>query len=110
METQGNNVVPLQRIPTKLEAQEIIKKLVASGQITLSRHCKERMNERDITIQQIITCLTKGKVTEELFLSHRSGGGYETTMERIVAGDHLRIGICLKFSQKVLVITAIKYK
>lgn len=105
-----SNVVSLQKIPTCLEAEKIIKKLVADGKISLSGHCKIRMKERDITIQQVITCLSKGKVTDEPFLAHRQGGGYETTVERVVAGDHLRIGVCLKFTQRLLVITAIKYK
>lgn len=104
------NIVPLQKIPSRTEAEEIIKKLVAVGQISLSTHCKQRMKERDITMQQVLTCLTKGRITDEPFLTHINGGGYETTIERTVAGDHLRIGVCLKFTQRVLVITAIKYK
>jgi hypothetical protein len=105
-----NNIIPLQKTPSCAEAEAIIKKLAALGQISLSTHCKERMKEREITMQQVLTCLAKGKVTDEPFLTHLSGGGYETTIERIVAGDHLRLGVCLKFSQKILVITAIKYK
>ena len=105
-----NNIVPLQKIPTRLEAEEIIKKLAADGKISLSGHCKIRMKEREITMQQVITCLLKGKVTDNPFLTFEKGGGYETTVERTVAGDHLRIGVCLKFSQRLMIITAIKYK
>lgn len=105
-----NNIVPLQKTPSRQEAEIIIKKLVEDGKISLSGHCKSRMKERDITIQQIKVCLAKGKITEEPFLSYRNGGGYETTIERTVAGDHLRIGVCLKFTQRALIITAIKYK
>lgn len=80
-----NNIVPLQKIPSRFEAEEIIKKLVADSKISLSGHCKMRMKERDITIQQVMTCLSKGKVTENPFLTHVNGGGYETTVERTVA-------------------------
>lgn len=105
-----SNIVPLQKIPSRSEAEEIIKKLVTDGNISLSGHCKARMKEREITIQQVITCLSKGRVTDDPFLTYENGGGYETTVERTIAGDHLRIGVCLKFSQRILVITAIKYK
>jgi len=105
-----NNILLLQRTPSRIEAEEIIRKLVADGKVSLSMHCKERMIERDITMQQVITCLAKGKVTEDPFLNYANKGGYETTIERTVAGDKLRLGVCLKFSQKILVITAIKYR
>lgn len=104
-----NNVVLLNKIPSRYEVERMIKKLTENGQISLSGHCKKRMNERDITIQEIIVCLLKGKVIEDPVLSHRQGGGYETTVERFVAGTYLKIGICLKFNQRILVITAIKY-
>jgi len=103
-----SNIVPLLKIPSRAEAEEIIRKLAASGDLSLSKHCKIRMEEREITIQQIMTCLLKGRVIDEPFLTHRNGGGYETTMERRAAGDELKIGVCLKFSQRILVITAIK--
>ncbi len=103
-----NIIIPLQKTPSSKEAEAIIRKLVTVGKISLSNHCKERMKERNITIQQVMICLSKGRVTENPFLSHTNGGGYETTVERTVAGDNLRIGVCLKFSQRILVITAIK--
>lgn len=105
-----NNIVPLQKTPSRSEAEKIIRKFVADGKISLSGHCKMRMKERDITIQQVMTCLSKGRVTDDPFLTHVNGGGYETTVERRVAGDDLRIGVCLKFTQRLLIITAIKYK
>lgn len=103
-----NNIISLQKTPSSKEAEEIIRKLVADGSISLSSHCRIRMKERDITMQQVMICLSKGRVTENPFLSHINGGGYETTVERTAAGDHLRVGVCLKFSQRALVITAIK--
>lgn len=103
-----NTIVPFHKAPTRFEAEEIIRKWEKEGKISSSKHCKERMKEREITIQQVMTCLAKGKVTEDPFFAQERGGGYETTVERIVAGDHLRIGVCLKLSQRLLVITAIK--
>jgi hypothetical protein len=105
-----SNVVDFQKAPTCLEAEDIIRKLVAKGKFSLSKHCKDRMQERGITLQQVIACLSKGKVVDNPFLTNDKGGGYQTTVERTVAGDNLRIVVCMKFSQRILVITVIKYK
>lgn len=106
------SVVPLHKIPTKLEAQNIIRELVDKGMVSWSMHAKERMRERGINMQQILTCLAKGKITEEPILANKRGneGGYEITIERSTAGDYLRVVACLKFSQTALVVTAMKIK
>lgn len=101
------NIVSLYRVPTKHEAEKIIQALAAKGSISWSRHCKERMRERDITMPQIINCLLKGRVTEIPVHSSINGGGYETCIEKGAAGDWLKVVVCLKFDQKLLVITAI---
>jgi len=101
------NIVPLERVPSNVEAERIIKKLVELGEISWTKHCKERMKQRDITIQQIINCLTRGTITESPFFTYKNGGGYEMCVERIVAGEWLKVVICLKLTQKMLVITAI---
>src|SRR5687768_6156176 len=102
-----NNIVPIEKIPTLYEAEKIIKQLVEIGEISWTKHCKIRMQERGITTQQIINCLIKGSITELPFFSHENGGGYEMSIERLVAGEWLKVVICLKLSQKILVITAI---
>lgn len=101
------NIVPLLQVPSKVQAEKIIKELTARGEITWSVHCKERMKQRDITMPQIINCLLKGTVTEIPFYSHENGGGYETRVEKGTAGEWLRVVVCLKFSQKLLIVTAI---
>lgn len=63
-----DNIVPLHQIPSKLEAEKIIKALTKKGKISWSTHCKERMEQRGITTPQIINCLMKGTVTEVLLL------------------------------------------
>lgn len=106
------NIVPLYKIPTKGEAQKIVRELVEKGMVSLSKHAKERMKQRDITIKQILTCLAKGRIIEGPVLANKgdSAGGYDITVERLTAGDYLRVGACLRFSQRVMVITAIKIK
>jgi hypothetical protein len=106
------NIVSLHKIPTKMEAQRIIRELVMKGMVSWSKHAKERMEERNINVQQVLTCLAKGKVTENPVLANKGGnaGGYDITIERLTAGDYLRIGVCLRFSQTALVVTAMKIK
>jgi len=97
--------VLLHKIPTRGEASSIIKELVSRGAIAWSRHCKERMRERGITMPQILNCLSKGRVVEEPFLNHTNGGGYETAVEKATAGEWLRVVVCIKLSEKLLIVT-----
>jgi len=53
-------IVPLHKTPTKQEAQNIVRQLVAQGRISWSKHAKERMKQRGINMQQVLTCLAKG--------------------------------------------------
>jgi hypothetical protein len=106
------SIVPLHKIPTKAEAQKIVRELVAKGMVSWSKHAKERMEERNINTQQVLTCLAKGQVTENPVLANRAGNaaGYDITVERLTAGDYLRVGVCLRVSQTALVVTAMKIK
>lgn len=105
-------IVPLHKIPSKAEAQRIVKELAEKGMVIWSKHARERMVERKVSGQQVLTCLMKGKVTDEPVLANKGGseGGYDITVERLTAGDYIRVGVCLKFSQAAKVITVIKIK
>ncbi len=98
-------VIPLHKTPSCFEAESIIRQLVSNGAIKWSPHCKEQMKKRDIDTAQILNCLSKGKVAEEPWLSHRNGGGYETAVEKVTAGELLRVVVCIKFSEKLLIVT-----
>lgn len=100
-------IVKINKIPTSKEAEKIIRTLVQNGQITWTQHCKQRMQEREITLPQIINCLLKGKVTEPPFLVNENSGGYETRVEKGTAGDWLRVVVCMRFDQKLAIITAV---
>ena len=90
----------------------MVRELVAKGMVSLSNHAKQRMKQRHITMKQVLTCLAKGRVTEHPVLANKRGNssGYDITIERLTAGDYLRVGVCLKFSQRALVVTAMKIK
>lgn len=99
-------IVPLKRIPNKKEAEAIIRKLAVEGKIGFHEHARKNMKKRKITTLQILKCLEKGTLLEEPFTSH-SHKGYETSLERSVAGDWIKVVVCLRWSQDLLVITAI---
>jgi hypothetical protein len=107
MKKRDNNVVPLHKVPSKTEAQRIIRKLAEEGKIEWSSHFKKRLNLRKITTLQVLNCLLAGQVTEAPFFSHRNGGGYETCVEKGCAGNWLKVVVCLKLEQNLLVMTVI---
>lgn len=65
------------------------------------------MQEREITMPQIINCLLKGKVTEAPFLANENGGGFQASVEKGTAGDWVKVVVCMRFDQNLLIITAI---
>lgn len=100
-------IVNINKTPSSEEAEKIIRRLTQNGQITWTGHCKKRMEEREITMPQIINCLLKGRVTEPPFLVNENGGGYETRVEKGTAGDWLRVVVCMRFDQRLAIITAV---
>lgn len=101
------SIVPLHKTPTKEEAQIIVRELVAKSMVSWSGHAKERMKQRNINTQQVLTCLAKGRVTDNPVLANKGGssGGYDITIEKLTAGDYLCVKVCLKFSQTALIVT-----
>lgn len=99
-------IVPLEKVPTKREAQEMISMLAKADKISWTTHSKQRMVERDINVSAIKHCLEKGTVTEEPHRVYEHGGGYRTTIEKRTAGKFLQVVVTLKYTQKLLVITA----
>lgn len=100
-------IVPLGKTPTKAEVKAIVSCLVRADKVSWTKHSKARMNERDITIPEVIHCLEKGLVMDEPYQVYDNGGGYRVTLEKRTAGRHLRVVVTLKYTQRLLVITAI---
>lgn len=99
-------IIPLEKPPTKQEAEDIIKALAEQDKISWTSHSKERMLERDITIPAIKNCLEKGAVTEEPYRVNEYGGGYRITIEKRTVGKFLQVVLTLKYTQRLLIITA----
>lgn len=97
-------VVPLIKPPTKKEAQEIIRKLVELNQVRFHPHALKRKRGRNISDIQILNCLSTGYVVEGPVqnLSHQ---GWETAVCGKVTGETLRVVVCIRWKQDVLVVT-----
>lgn len=99
-----NNVIPLKAPPSKKEAQEIIRAYAERGQIAFHPHAGLRKKQRKITTPQIINCLKKGYVCEDphIDLGHK---GWMTAVTGSVSGLNLRLAVCLRWKQDILVVT-----
>lgn len=96
------DIVPLRELPSKHEARNIIRKLVSEGKVKFHLHTKKRP---EITTPQILNCLKKGEVVEEP-TQNLSDKGWQTAVEGRAAGSFLRVVVCMRWSQDLLVITS----
>lgn len=94
-------IIPLNKSPSKPEAQKIIRALVAEGKVAFHPHSKKHR----ITHMQVLNCLAKGMVDEEPTqnLSHK---GWQTAVVGMTAGNYLRVVVCLRWKNDLLVITS----
>ncbi len=77
------------------EAIGIIRELAAdSGNVIILRHCRERMEQRGITIRQILQCLRKGTIQEGPFLNDHCS--WQVTMARHAAGDEISCVVAIE--------------
>ncbi len=97
-------VIPLHQPPSRKVAQNLIREYAAAGKIAVHSHCKLRQRQRKITFLQILNVLAKGFVTEDPYASpvHH---GWETSVIGRSAGTAMKIVVCLRWSQDVLVVT-----
>lgn len=100
-------VVPLKKAPSRKQAQDLIRSLAADGRVAFHPHAKMRKKQRKISSLEVLNCLRTGHVVEEPYqnLTHR---GWETAVVGSAAGQRLRIAVCLRWSNDLLVITTYK--
>lgn len=101
-DTEEGNIVPLRKIPTVNEARNIARTLSQQGLVKLSGHAREKMAERDINFDQILTCLEKGIVAEG---PYETFDGWKATFKRVAAGELLHVECVMQFTQKALIVT-----
>ena len=98
-------IIPLEKVPTKQEAQVIIRQLAKLDKISWTLHSKQRMSERNIIMSAVKNCLEKGTVVGEPYRVYEYGGGYRATVEKQTAGKFLQVVLTLKYTQRLLIIT-----
>ena len=92
--------------PDKLsrrEAQDLIQKLAREGRVAFSNHGLERAGQRTSTVE-VMTCLKKGVVRDDPYLSIR--GDWRAEISRVTAGANLTVCVALDWGRKVIVVTA----
>jgi Domain of unknown function (DUF4258) len=62
------------------------------------------MKKRRISVEQVLTCLEKGMMTEGPSLDVH--GYWRCTMERLVAGDELTVAVAFNSRESVVVVIA----
>lgn len=97
-------VVPIRKPPSKADAQTLIRTYASEGKVKFSEHCRSRKKQRGINSLQIMSCLLKGYVVEDPFMGLQQNG-WETAVTGTVAGEKIKVAVCLRFSNDVLVIT-----
>lgn len=97
-------IVPLRNPPSKPQAQKIIRALVAEGKVKFHPHSHKGGRRKFISTLQVLNCLSKGQIDEEPTqnLSHK---GWQTAVVGSAAGKYLRVVVCLRWEQNILVIS-----
>jgi Domain of unknown function (DUF4258) len=91
--------------PAKLspaDAIRLVRELAAdSGRVGLTHHCRQRMQERDITLRQILNCLQKGAITEGPAIDIY--GNWKMDIYR--RADDLTCAVAIQWRARLVVIT-----
>jgi hypothetical protein len=91
--------------PTKLsraDATKIVRELAAnSSNVGLTRHCSVRMQEREITLRQVLNCLLKGTISDGPAIDIH--GNWKMDIYR--AADDLTCAVAIEWRSQLIVIT-----
>jgi hypothetical protein len=88
---------------SQADAIRLVRELAAdSKNVGLSKHCRERMQERDITLRQILDCLLKGTISDGPTMDIY--GNWKMDIYR--AADDLTCAVAIEWRSHLIVITA----
>ena len=65
-----------------------------SHRVVLTKHAKQRMQQRGINLRQIMECLRKGRICEPAHLTIQ--GDWKATLEYRHAGDSVRVAVVIE--------------
>ena len=98
------NVIPLRL--NDANALRIIRTLsVESANVYMLSHAKLRMQQRNITLKQVLCCLRSGFIYERVHLDIK--GDWRLTMRHTVAGDDIKVAAAIKQGNKGRMIAVI---
>lgn len=94
----GMNANTVSALPFALNDANFLKRLrqaaADSSRVVVVQHAKQRMRERKINLNQVISCLQKGTVSEPAHLTHR--GDWKATVTHRCAGDVIAVAVVLE--------------
>lgn len=64
-----------------------------SGRIIITKHAKQRMRQRRISLTQVIECLLKGRVVENAHID--IDGDWTGKIEHQYAGDRISVAVAI---------------
>lgn len=84
---------------TEAAAREILRDCAADDRrVFYSPHARKRMKERGITMPQVLSCLTKGRVTEP---PHRDlHGDWRLTLTHYTTSSVVNAAVAIKYNEK----------
>lgn len=93
---------------SKRDWEKKIRKLAMnSSNVLVSKHAKQRMRQRNITMPMLFDVLTKGKINRES--EPDINGGIKSRMERYTAGQDIAVEVVFEdeYDSNCVVVTAL---
>lgn len=86
------NVIPFGFTDTSL-SRRIAEVAADSSRVQVTFHAKQRMRQRRVMLTQVLEVLAHGRVVEH---AHQNiQGHWQCTLERVVAGDRIKVAAAL---------------
>lgn len=93
---------------SKTEALKLIREITVTGSILPSAHVKERMKERYFDMQDVLNCISTGRILKEPEQHEVSGHWIYQVEGQTVDGDNLRIPVDIdKENNRLIIVTGI---
>jgi Domain of unknown function (DUF4258) len=94
---------------SKPKALSLVRELAKdSGNIIFMPHASKRMRQRHISTKMVLDCLLRGVIVEGPALSIK--GTWELAMQRMAAGERLRVALAIDVPSRLIIITVYDVK
>ena len=102
-------VKSVQLLLSKPKALSLVRELAGdSGNIIFLPHASKRMRQRHVTAKMVLECLLRGVIVEGPVLSLK--GTWELAMQRMAAGERLRVALAIDLPSRLIIITVYDVK